>query len=800
MQKGSRLNRKSFAAWNARFVCRYAGWIIAGIALLCAAAYPFAKNLSLHANFRELLPADTESVVNLTELTENVGGTSFLVCVIESPDEATAQAALDQFVEKAAKFPGVDFVDNRTNVPELAARKLLFLDLESVKKLKKDILGLIAYYRRSANPLFIDLIDEKEPQIDTASYNLEQRVYRIGGFSAKDKDSYMRVALIKPSHTVGDFAESRKLFDAAQASFKEIARGLEHPATLGMTGPYVTREGEYRVLSQDVNRTGMLTFFLIAAIMVAGFRNFRCLIYAYLPLGAGIFLTLAFAEFAIGYLNLITAFLVAVLLGMGSDYALHLLVSFDDDLRTERNTFAALERTYTELWKPLFSSMLTTAVAFFAMVISAFEGYQHFGIIAGVGIVISFIVVLYGLPSLIVLGQKYYPQKVKPAPHVKPIARKGIYFILAAGILFSIYCITQIPKAKFNYDFADLQARNDKSLELAEKIGEYFGVQLSPVTMMTPDRKRAEEITGRINAYIEKNPDTSFDFAASLATHVPRQQTEKIAILAEIDEVLEKRQALLAKLEGPQKQRVDDLRGQLKPEPLTIEDLPQDMKKQYEGSSGKVSLVFIYPKGRVVDGKVTKRFISELRSFDFGPDIKIAGDPVIFADVINLLEKDTPVVMTVSFITVIGLLFFHFRRPTHVLWVLAPVLIGFLWMTGLAGASGLHFNFINLVILPSILGVGIDSGIYIFDRYREKRNESFFVSMQKTSKGVFLSSATNIAAFSSLALAQHRGMSSMGILGVFGFLSCMLTAMYLVPSLIEFFELRARQVFKRSAE
>jgi predicted RND superfamily exporter protein len=118
----------------------------------------------------------------------------------------------------------------------------------------------------------------------------------------------------------------------------------------------------------------------------------------------------------------------------------------------------------------------------------------------------------------------------------------------------------------------------------------------------------------------------------------------------------------------------------------------------------------------------------------------------------------------------------------------------------MASGANSPFNFINLTILPSILGVGIDSGIYIFDHYRKKRNENFFVSMQKTSKGVILSSLTNIAAFASLSFAHHRGIASLGLLGVFGFTSCLLASVYFVPSLIEFFELRMKHLFQRTDE
>lgn len=797
-ESDSAYGKSRFGVWNARFVYRYAAWILAFIAFLCVLAVPFAKNLKLHANFLELLPASSQSVKNLKELTSHVGGTSFLICVVESPDEKTAKIAADRFGEKANQFEGIDYVDNRTSVPVFENRKLLFLKLSSVEKLKKDILNLLGYYRRQANPFMLDLVKEKAPEIDVSALETEQKVYRIGGFAHKDQNSFMRVILIKPSHTVGDFSKSRKLFETAQSAFNASIQGLEHPATMGMTGPYCTRESEYRTITRDLRWTGTLTTILISLIMLFAFRSVRYLLYAYIPLGASILLTWAFTQMTIGYLNLITAFLVSILLGMGSDYTLHMLVNLEPDLKAKKDIYKALETTYCELWLPLLSSMLTTAVAFGAMTISGFEGFRHFGIIAGAGITIAFVVVFYGLPSLVVIGEKFFPSREKVRKEKQPINKHVVNIILISGVLFTVFSVVQIPKIHFNYDFTALQSSKDDTLELAERIGHYFGVQLNPVALITPNRQRAAEVTDQVNKYISKRKDTSFDFASSLVTHVPQQQFEKIKVFGEIDALLEQRKNIIAKLDKPERDKIDELRVQLKATPLTLNDLPDGIKRQYEGDHQEISIVFVYPNASILDGKVTQRFVKELRGLQLGSDVKVAGEAVIFADVLNQMEKDTPIVMFLSFATVIGLLFLHFRRLNHVLWVLAPVLVGGLWTVGMSGMTGLAYNFINLTILPSIVGVGIDSGIYIFDHYREKKNENFFVSMQKTSKGVILSASTNIAAFVSLAFAQHQGMASMGLLGVFGFLSCLLAAVYFVPSVIEFFEFRTKHLFRRN--
>ncbi|PIW60969.1 MAG: hypothetical protein COW13_03625, partial [Candidatus Omnitrophica bacterium CG12_big_fil_rev_8_21_14_0_65_50_5] len=465
-----------FGLWNARLVQHHAGKILCLILLISALAFPGAKKLRLHANFQELLPPDHPSIVSLNELRSYVGGTSFIIAVFESPDEETARFAAETFSKKAAAFPGIDYVDNRTSMPAFENRKLLFLSLDSVHKVKQYVVDLLGYYRRKANPFFIDLLNEGEPVLDENTLELDRKVYRVGGFAQKTDASSMRVGLLKPDFSLTEFGKAAGLFDKCQTVFDEIQKQVQHPLTTGITGPYRTRYQEFQTVRTDLARTGLLTFLLISTIMIVAFRNIRSLLYAYIPLSLGLLWTGAFTGMTIGYLNLITAFLVCILIGMGSDYTLHLLVSLDDDMRTTGNVSTALEKTYCELWKPLLLSMLTTAAAFFAMTVSHFEGFRHFGIIAGVGIGIAFLVVFYGLPSLVVLGERYFPTKPRAPRKPHHVSNTVIYSILAAGLIFSVYSITQLPKSEFNYNFSALQPKGDDTIELAQRIGRHFGV------------------------------------------------------------------------------------------------------------------------------------------------------------------------------------------------------------------------------------------------------------------------------------------------------------------------------------
>ncbi|PIQ87147.1 MAG: hypothetical protein COV74_01995 [Candidatus Omnitrophica bacterium CG11_big_fil_rev_8_21_14_0_20_45_26] len=791
--------RHPIARASALFVMRYAGWILAGMAFATVLAFPFAARLKLKASFLDLLPPDAPSITHLKQLTDEVGGTSFLIVAIESSDEEAVQKAADLLSNQARAFEDVESVDNRTGSDAFKSSKLLFLAVDSLHELDGKIHDLIGFYRRENNPFFVDLLDEAKPELGIKNLRLEEKVSRIGGFSAKEKHAFMRVVLLKPRHPLSDFKHSERLFRHVQEAAAGIQESLDSPVTFGLTGPYKTRYDEYHVIQEDLKRTGFLSVILVTILMFLFFKKIRIVLSSFLSLGIGIVWACAFAALSVGYLNVISAFLLAILFGLGIDFAIHFLVTFESERKTAPNTFRAVQKTYAAIGKPSLSSALTTSIAFFSLTISQFQGFRHFGLIAGVGILLCFLSILYGLPSLLLITEKIFNIRwdEKPVREVVPLRRVGfICAVLLAGLVFSAFSLTQIPKLHFEYNFKALQEREAQAIVLAERIGDHFGVVLNPVALITPGRQSALELANRINHYIENHPKTLFDFAASIDSHIPKHQEEKISLLQEMADRLERQDRVIQGLDEETKEKIQELRNELKAGPFTYQDIPEGLRDQYEGKRRKVSIVYVYPNASIMDGQVAKRFIKELRDLHLPKDIVMAGEPVVYVDILNLLERDTPRAMMISFGVVILVLLIHFRCFSCVVLVLSPVLFGFLWLCGFAGMTHFSFNYVNMVILPCILGVGIDNGIYIFHRYRTEKKTTLEEILSTTGKAVILASLTTIAAFSALLLARHQGMASLGKLGFWGFASGLLTSVIFIPSMIEFFEMKYWKMIK----
>ena len=111
--------------------------------------------------------------------------------------------------------------------------------------------------------------------------------------------------------------------------------------------------------------------------------------------------------------------------------------------------------------------------------------------------------------------------------------------------------------------------------------------------------------------------------------------------------------------------------------------------------------------------------------------------------------------------------------------------------TATASILGISFNFGNIIVLPLLLGIGVDSGIHLVHRHRvtiETRGAPDAPERElletSTAQAVLFSALTTMASFGSMAFADHPGFASLGQLLLVGVGYTLLANLVLLPALI----------------
>ena len=215
-------------------------------------------------------------------------------------------------------------------------------------------------------------------------------------------------------------------------------------------------------------------------------------------------------------------------------------------------------------------------------------------------------------------------------------------------------------------------------------------------------------------------------------------------------------------------------------EPLTIQNLPEGIKNQYIGKSGKNFLVSIFPKQNVWEIDFLKRFSNELTSID----PRATGLPPIFNTLMDEIGEDGARATKLAIFVIFIVLLIDFRSIKKAILAMIPLVVGVVWMVGIMEITGLQITLLNIMAIPMIIGIGIDDGVHIVHRYQIEGRNAHKPVFASTGRAILLTSITTMLGFGSLWFATYRGLGSMGIALFIGVGTCFLATVIVIPVLI----------------
>ncbi|MGE0826882.1 MAG: MMPL family transporter, partial [Candidatus Binatia bacterium] len=214
--------------------------------------------------------------------------------------------------------------------------------------------------------------------------------------------------------------------------------------------------------------------------------------------------------------------------------------------------------------------------------------------------------------------------------------------------------------------------------------------------------------------------------------------------------------------------------------PITLDDIPSQLKSRFVSADGQKFLLQIYPKKDIWNREPLEEFIGQLRQVD--PDV--TGSPVIGYESINAMKAGYIEGGLYAFFAVVLVAFFSLRRVYDTVMAMIPLVLGMVWMAGLMWLFDLKFNLANMIVVPLIVGIGVENGIHIVHRYREEGESGATLISGSTGQSVALFSLTTMIGFGSLMLAKHQGVFSMGLLLMLAVGSVLIASLTVLPLLL----------------
>ena len=142
------------------------------------------------------------------------------------------------------------------------------------------------------------------------------------------------------------------------------------------------------------------------------------------------------------------------------------------------------------------------------------------------------------------------------------------------------------------------------------------------------------------------------------------------------------------------------------------------------------------------------------------------------SDDFNLLQW-----LSMAFVLVVLWLSFHFNWR-HTLLAFAPILLSWLIVLGVMVLFDVQFNLISIIISTFIFGIGVDYSIFIMHGLI---SESKILNAHKTA--ILLSAIVLVTTVSSMLIAQHPAIRSVGFTTLVGLLAAVILSYVLQPAI-----------------
>lgn len=785
-----------------RLIPRSYRWII-GIAVVgTLVGANLTAKLRLESDLAALLPNSFPSVQALDDMRAEVGGgVSKLRIVLSSGNfEALLSLAADLKPRlDASEYVMYSAYENEVEFYEENA--LLFLDPAELDSLYQAVEDAIDDEKQALNPFMVDDLfgfgggdeDEDADESDLEAWEAKYTDEELKPYYTNADSTVLVVEVFAAEESVNtDF--SRLMLEEVRGIVAEVEpSGYAADMEVYFGGNIKNRIDEYEALKDDIFGTAVYGITGVFLMLVLYFRSLMPPLLIATTLATSLAWTFGVTYLVIGQLNTITGFLFVVLFGLGIDYGIHAFARYRESRQAGLDQGRGLHNMVCETGGALATTTFTTSAAFFSLLLMDFRGFSELGFITGIGLIFALGATLFLLPALIVMSERFGLLRIArvegktltfEARKYRPARR-----LLVGGAIATAIAIFGFSQVGFEYDFTELRIITEERQQVSDLARGVFSLSESPALVLASSAEEAAAVQDRIQSLMQVDTLTpTVDEVSSVYTIVPENQEPRLERIRAIRQLIEDEDAADL-LEGDDLERLERLEGYLEVnEAISFSDVPPNEIRPYLNREGEVgSFVFIYPSVPLRDGQNSIRFAEDIGEITLpsGEVLRAASPNLIIADLLRMAIREGRLAVGLSFLVVFLIVMVSVRSLRQTLLVMSPLILGVTWMGGAMYLLGMKLNLFNMVVLPSVVGIGVDTGVHIHHRYREEGPGSLYLVLRRTGPAVAVATITTIVGYTGLMLATHPGLISIGKLAVIGLGATLASAILILPALIQ---------------
>jgi hopanoid biosynthesis associated RND transporter like protein HpnN len=602
---------------------------------------------------------------------------------------------------------------------------------------------------------------------------------------------------------------------------------LSEGVVVRLTGEVPLSHEEISAVLSGIGIAGTVSLVLLALILSIGVRSWRIMGATFCLLGVGVVLTLGFATAVVGSFNTLALIFVVMFFGLGVDFAIHFSLRLWEGIPVDGEDPEV--HVVHEIGPALLLCAFTSSIAFLSFAPTEYRGLAELGIVSAGGMAVAFLLTVSLLPALFSIVGLPKPIPGGAAIMNRWLSRVKPGLVLMIAVMVALISIWLARDLRFDFSVLALRDADTEAMSTLLELQDNAVTTDYSINILAEDAQAAIALKSRLEALEEVGvvliPDdlvpagqaakhrALLDLAELLDTIGAVQTADwedaggddaalalAIEYLGEVaDEVQMADQDLfegfyrgLSDLQGQPERaarlnqalrneliwELDDLRTLVRAEPFTLTDLPEDLLARLLTSDGR-HLVTVQPAEPIASREATERFVAAVQTVS----PTLAGRAVVEWGVGDVAVRSFVQAVTLAIAAIGVLLIIYFRGILLPVVVLAPLALTTLITFAVLAVTPLTLNMANILVIPLIFGLGVDTGIHVVHRYTASRDVVSVMS-SSTGRAVVISALTTIGTFFSLSFSPHKGAASVGMLLTISISIMLLTTFSVLPALL----------------
>ena len=597
-------------------------------------------------------------------------------------------------------------------------------------------------------------------------------------------DSTVCIAFITPRYSSTNTGQGSAMFRMMNKQIEQFAKS--HPnVRISYHGTPASGYYNSTQIKHDLTTTIAGALLLVLLLLLYCLRRWDTIPLLLLPIAFGTLFGLTMMYWLKGEFSLLALGIGGVVLGVAMSYVLHVMI--------HHQYVSDTEQLLRDQVKPVLLGCITTIGSFAGLLFVNTDLLRDFGLFAGFAILGTTLFSLAYLPQM--LSKRTNPQAFKWLDRINayPIDRKrplliGLLLVTMIGVGAYIAGGTHFDADMYNLSYeAEITKHSDRLLREKTYTGD-------KTQFFASQGRTMEEAIDNFALL-----DHKLDSLQRIGLVKSYTRTNQLLIPLKV-----------------QQQRIDAWHRYWTPErqatvrKLINETAPQaGLRPEAFDTFFEVADADYQPDALYKAGIIPEGYLSTLTEHSYGGDYlvftsvrcqndsvrssnsdyiricdAVASNPHLLVldtyyyttDTLMQMSSDFDILQWLSmvFVFVVLLLSFHFNFRQALLGF-APILLSWLFVLGVMNLFGVQFNLISIIISTFIFGIGVDNSIFVM-------NGLIQGNLQYHKTAVLLSAIILIITVSSMLLAQHPAIRSVGFSTLVGLLSAVILSYILQPA------------------